>query len=146
MDKQNVIFLCTGNSARSQMAEGFVRALAGERFEAFSAGLEPRDLNQLAVRVMAEKGIDISDHESKSVDLYLGKRNFHHAIFVCRDAEKNCPTAYPFALRRYSWPLEDPAEATGDEKERLKAFRRVRDALELKIKGWLDEVSRESEA
>ena len=137
MERESVIFLCTGNSCRSQMAEGFLRALAGDRFEVFSAGLEPRGLNPLAVKAMAEIGIDISGQQSKGVEIYLGRRSFHHAVFVCRKAEENCPTAYPFALNRYSWPLEDPAQTEGDEQARLAVFRRVRDTIGRKVREWL---------
>lgn len=145
MDSQSVLFLCTGNSARSQMAEGFLRAMAGDRFEVFSAGLEPRGIHPMAVKVMAEKGIDISGQESKNVDRFLGHRSFQHVFFVCRNAEDNCPSVFPFALRKYSWPLEDPARAEGDEPVRLAAFRLVRDDIELKLKSWLAVVSTEGE-
>ena len=138
MQREQVIFLCTGNSCRSQMAEGFLRFLAGERYEVFSAGLEPREVNPLAIRVMAERGIDISCQESKSIDLFLGRKTFHRAIFVCRRAEENCPSVYPFALNKYSWPLDDPAATLGDEQTRLREFRRVRDEIEHKIKDWLE--------
>lgn len=137
MEKESVIFLCTGNSARSQMAEGLLRSLAGDRFEVFSAGLEPRGLNPLAVNVMTEIGIDISRQQSKSIDLYLGKKSFHHAIFVCRAAEENCPSIYPFALNKYSWHLDDPAAAGGEEQERLAVFRRVRNEIESKLRQWI---------
>ena len=145
MSRESVIFLCTGNSARSQMAEGFLRSLAGERYEVFSAGLEPRAVNPLAVKVMAERGIDISGQKSKGIEQFLGRISFRHAIFVCRKAEENCPSIYPFALNKYSWPLDDPAQAQGDEQARLNRFRRVRDEIERKIKEWLEMTSRESE-
>ena len=84
--KQNVLFLCTGNSCRSQMAEGFLRKYAGDRFEVFSAGLDPKPIHQLAIQVMDEVGVDIAEQQSKGVDTVLGKQSFTHAIFVCHQA------------------------------------------------------------
>src|SRR5664280_2052023 len=95
MEKLRVLFLCTGNSARSQMAEAFLRKYAGDRFEVHSAGLEPKDLNPLTVRVMEEAGFDMSGHRSKGIGEYLGKVLFQYLITVCDDAEKNCPTVWP---------------------------------------------------
>jgi arsenate reductase len=143
MTREKVIFLCTGNSCRSQMAEGFLRHMAGDRFEVFSAGLEPRELNPLAVKVMAERNIDISGQQSKSIENYLGRESFQHAIFVCRKAEENCPSAYPFALTKYSWSFDDPAATTGDESTRVAGFRRVRDEIEKKIHAWLTDLEQE---
>ncbi len=135
--KNNVLFLCTGNSCRSQMAEGFLRKHAGERFEAYSVGLEPRPVHPLAVRVMDEIGIDISGQVSKGVDTVLGKHSFRYAIFVCRHAEENCPSIYPFALEKLSWPFEDPAKFEGNEDETVAKFRQVRDQIDRKIQEWL---------
>jgi len=143
MEREKVIFLCTGNSCRSQMAEGFIRHLAGDRLDAYSAGLEPRDLHPLAVTVMAERGIDISGQRSKSIEIFLGRETFHHAIFVCRNAEDNCPSVYPFALKKYSWPFDDPAALTGDEVTILNGFRHIRDEIEKKIVAWLAELNQD---
>lgn len=136
MSKSNVLFLCTSNSARSQMAEGLLRKHAGDRYEALSAGLEPTTVHPLAIRAMNEVGINISGQRSKSVKEYLGKIALGHVIFVCARAEKNCPYLYP-PLVPESWPFEDPAACQGTEEERLERFRQVRDQIEARIKAWL---------
>lgn len=141
MSKQRILFLCTGNSARSQMAEAFLRKYAGEHFEAHSAGLEPAGLNPLTVRVMNEVGIDVSGQESKGVDTYLGKTLFQHLITVCDDADKNCPTIWPGVNTRMHWSFQDPARFEGSEEEKLARFRETRDLIEKKIKAWLAEQS-----
>lgn len=128
MNRPRVLFLCTGNSARSQMAEGILRARAGDRFEAFSAGLEPTAVHPLAIEAMAEIGIDISGQRAKSVAEYLGKEHFGHLITVCDRAAANCPT-FPGVARRLHWSLADPAAAEGDHEARLAVFREVRDRL-----------------
>jgi arsenate reductase len=135
--KENVLFLCTSNSARSQMAEALLRKHAGNRYDVFSAGVESGIVHPLAIRVMSEMGIDISGQRSKNVSEYLGKIPITHAIFVCERAQKNCPTIYPFALKVASWPFEDPAAVEGSEEERLQKFRDVRNRIEEKIKAWL---------
>ncbi len=137
VEKQRVLFLCTGNSARSQMAEAFLRIQAGDRFEAFSAGVEPKGINALTVRVMEEAGIDISSQRSEGVKEYLGRGLFQYLITLCDDAEKNCPTIWPGVNRRLHWAFDDPAAATGTEEERLAKFREVRDAIEQMIQEWL---------
>lgn len=139
MDKQKILFLCTGNSARSQMAEAFVRKYAGDTFEAHSAGLEPRGVNPLTIRVMNEVGIDISNQFSKGIEVYLGKMLFQYLITVCDDADKNCPTVWPGVNTRMHWSFEDPAKFEGTEEEKLAKFREVRDLMEKKIKEWLAE-------
>jgi arsenate reductase (thioredoxin) len=139
MDKQRVLFLCTGNSARSQMAEAFLRKYAGERFEAHSAGLEPRGINPLTVKVMEEAGFDMSGHRSKGVDDYLGKVHFQFLITLCDDAEKNCPTVWPGVNQRLHWSFEDPAKSEGTDEEKLAKFRQVRDLISARVKTWLIE-------
>jgi arsenate reductase (thioredoxin) len=139
MDKQKVLFLCTGNSARSQMAEAFVRKYAGDTFEAHSAGLEPRGVNPLTIKVMNEVGIDISNQASKGIEVYLGKMLFQYLITVCDDAEKNCPTVWPGVSTRMHWSFEDPAKFEGAEEEKLAKFREVRDLMEKKIRKWVAE-------
>lgn len=134
-----VLFLCTGNSARSQMAEAFLRYYAGDNFEAHSAGLEPKGLNPFTVRVMQEKGIDMSSHTSKGVDVYLGKVLFQYLVTVCDDADKNCPTVWPGVNTRLHWSFEDPAAFEGTDEAKLDKFRQVRDQIEGKIKSWLVE-------
>ena len=141
MSKQRILFLCTGNSARSQMAEAFLRKYAGEHFEAHSAGLEPAGLNPLTVKVMDEVGIDVSNQESKGVELYLGNTLFQYLITVCDDADKNCPTIWPGVNTRMHWSFQDPARFEGSEEEKLARFRETRDLIEKKIKAWLAEQS-----
>lgn len=143
--KQNVLFLCTGNSCRSQMAEGFLRKYAGERFDVFSAGLDPRPVHPLAVQVMGEIGIDISGQKSKGIETVLGKQSFKHAIFVCRDAEENCPSIYPFALEKLSWPFEDPAAFEGSQDATVAKFREIRDQIDKKIREWLELLNESDE-
>ena len=142
--KQNVLFLCTGNSCRSQMAEGLLRHLGGERFEALSAGLEPNDeVHPLAIQVMKEIGIDISSQQPKAVDVYLGKTMIHYLIVVCNKAQSTCPRIWPGLPneKRYYWPVNDPAEISGTTEERLAVFCEVRDELKEKITSWLYDIS-----
>jgi arsenate reductase len=122
-----VLFLCTQNSARSQMAEGLLRHLAGERFEVMSAGTEATHVRPLAMRAMAEVGVDISGQESKTLERYLGEP-FDYVVTLCDEANEACPF-FPGAKNRLHWSLEDPAQASGSEEERLAVFRRVRDEL-----------------
>ena len=138
MDKQRVIFLCTGNSARSQMAEAFLRKHASDRYDAYSAGLEPKGLNPFTIRVMDEIGVDISAYRSKGVGEYLGKVLFQYLITVCDAAEKNCPTVWPGVNRRMHWSFEDPAAFEGTEEEKLVKFREIRDLIEQKVLNWLN--------
>jgi arsenate reductase (thioredoxin) len=135
MDTVRVLFLCTHNSSRSQMAEGFVRALATERYAVASAGTEKRFVHPLAIRAMAERGIDISGHTSK---LYsdLPPARWDYLITVCDDANERCPFV-PGAMTRLHWSFEDPSQATGSEEVRLAVFRRVRDQIEARITQWL---------
>lgn len=137
MSRQRVLFLCTGNSARSQMAEAFLRKYGNGQFDAHSAGLEPKGVNPLTVRVMNEAGIDISRQSSKGIDTYLGKTLFQTLITVCDDADKNCPTVWPGVNTRLHWSFEDPARFEGTEEEKLAKFREVRDLIERRIKEWV---------
>jgi len=134
-----VLFLCTGNSARSQMAEAFLRKYGGEKYEAHSAGLEPKGLHPLTSQVMSEIGMDVSGQRSKGVDEYLGKVLFLYLITVCDDADKNCPTTWPGISNRMHWSFEDPAAFEGTEEEKLAKFRQVRDQIEKRVKDWLAE-------
>jgi arsenate reductase len=128
MSKQErVLILCTGNSARSQMAEGLLRQEGRERFEVLSAGTEPGRVNPLAIQAMHEIGIDISAHRSKSVDEF-GGQEFDYVITVCDRAKDNCPL-FPGRAQRIHWSFEDPAAAEGDDEARLYVFRRVRDEI-----------------
>src|SRR3712207_2643320 len=126
MEKARVLFLCTHNSARSQMAEG-LRHLAGDRFEAHSAGTEATHVRPLAIRAMNEIGVDISEQESKTLERYLGEP-FDYVITVCDDANEACPF-FPGAKKRLHWSLPNPSDAKGSEEERLAVFRSVRDQL-----------------
>jgi arsenate reductase len=129
--KPKVLFLCTGNSARSQMAEGYLRHVAGDRFEALSAGIDPKGLNPLAVEAMSEIGIDISQQTSKSAVSLLGQ-HIPYVVTVCDNAKERCPI-FPGTWEFLHWGLEDPAEAVGTHDERLTVFRRVRDEIVQKI-------------
>lgn len=137
MSRTRVLFLCTHNSARSQMAEGFLRAMAGDRFEAQSAGTEQTSVNPLAIRVMAERAIDISGHTSKVYDGLIGER-WDYLITVCDDANERCPIV-PGVAKRLHWSFDDPSRAPGPEAERLVVFRRVRDEIEARLAEWLRE-------
>ncbi len=137
MAKQNVLFLCTGNSARSQMAEALLRSLGGDRFEAYSAGVEPKGLHPLAIQAMDEVGIDIRGQRSKGLGAYLGRLYVHQLITVCDDAAARCPTAWPNLNHREHWSVADPARAEGAETPRLEAFRAARDELRARIEAWL---------
>ncbi len=138
MNKPKILFLCTGNSARSQLAEGLLRAMAGEQFEIFSAGTEPKGRILPEVQeVMREAGIDISGQWSKSVTEYLGKVHFAHVVTVCADAEENCPAVFLNMGTHEHWPFDDPAKF--DEENRLASTRRVRDQIEQRLRLWLGE-------
>ena len=130
-----VLFLCTHNSARSQMAEGFLRAMAGDRFEAGSAGTEKTSVNPLAVRAMAELGIDLGGHTSK-VYADVASEGWDYLITVCDDANERCPWV-PGSVKRLHWSFPDPSRATGSEEERLAVFRRVRDQIQERLTDWL---------
>jgi arsenate reductase (thioredoxin) len=130
--RTRVLFLCTHNSARSQMAEGLLRHLAGDRFEAFSAGTEATHVRPLAVRAMNEVGVDISGQESETLDRYL-REPFDYVITVCDEANEACPF-FPGASERLHWSFPDPSKAQGNEEERLGLFRRVRDDIEGRIR------------
>ena len=141
MNSQKVVlFLCTGNSARSQMAETLLRRHAGDRFDAFSAGLEPRAIHPLTLQVLAEIGIDTGGLRSKDVHEFLGKMVVHHAIVVCAKAQQKCPHVYPFALECIFWPFEDPAAFEGTDEQKLEKFREVRDQIDERIQTWIKEM------
>jgi arsenate reductase len=135
-NKIKVLFLCTGNSARSQMAEAFLRKYARERFDVFSAGLEPTAVNPLTIQVMEEIGVNMSSHRSKHLDVYVGKVNFNYLITVCDNAEKKCPF-FPGVGIRLHWPFDDPARASGNDAEKLAKFRQVRDQIDSRVREWL---------
>ena len=137
--KPGIVVLCTGNSCRSQMAEGFLRHHAGDRFEVYSAGTEPAEsVHPLSVEVMRERGIDISEQEPEHLRQYLGKVPIHTAIIVCDGANKTCPAVWPGAHERLFWPFEDPAAFAGSREESLAKFRQIRDRIEARILDWLE--------
>ena len=125
--RTRVLFLCTHNSSRSQMAEGLLRDLAGDRFDVFSAGTEKDRVHPLAIEAMGERGIDISGHSSKTLDAFAGQ-SFDYVITVCDQANESCPI-FPGAAHRMHWSFEDP-RATG-------AFRRVRDEIEARLRAFI---------
>src|SRR5262249_15376745 len=128
MTKQRVLILCTGNSAHSQMAEGLLRALAGDKVEVFSAGTKPSVIKPLAIRVMGEVGIDIHQQRSKHLNEFL-HQPFDYVITVCDDAAEACPV-FPGKAERIHWSIPDPAVVSGGEEEQITAFRQARDQLE----------------
>ncbi len=134
--RARVMFLCTGNSCRSQMAEGLLRAMAGHRFAVYSAGLEPRPIPEMARQVMREIGIDIDGQRPKSVLDFLGREHFGYLITVCDRADSLCPI-FPGVSNRQHWPVKDPSDVEGTEEKRLAAFRETRDELMFKISTWL---------
>lgn len=133
--RKRVLFLCTHNSARSQMAEAFLRRMAGDDYEVVSAGTEPAGVHPLAIRAMAEIGIDIGTQRSKSFQEYL-QVPFDYVITVCDQAREACPV-FPGAKNQVHWSFDDPAQAQGTEEEQLAVFRRVRDAIRHQIQRFL---------
>lgn len=136
MQKTSVLFLCSGNSARSQMAEAILRRRAGDYFEVYSAGLEPRGANPYTLRVLDEIGADTAPLRSKALSSFIGKQHFGYLITVCSNAEEKCPI-FPGMGMRLHWPFDDPAAFHGSEEETLTVFRQVRDQIDAKIQDWL---------
>ena len=140
--RPQVLFLCTHNTARSQMAEALLKKHAGDRVEVYSAGYEPTDINPFTRQVMEEMGLDLSGQYAKGVKEYLGKINFAYVIIVCARAEKTCPTAFPsISQQRLFWPFEDPVAFEGTEEEKLAKFRDIRDQIDRRICQWLSELA-----
>ena len=137
MDRKRVLFLCTGNTARSQMAEAILRARAGDRFEALSAGLRPSEIRPETLQVLREAGIPTEGLRSKGVDEFLGSVFVNYLITVCDEAEDKCPRIWPQGGVRIFWPIDDPARVEGSEDEVLQAFRDARDELTDRIEEWL---------
>jgi arsenate reductase len=136
--KPRVLILCTGNSARSQMAEGLLRQMAGDRLDVHSAGTRPGSVRPEAIAALAELGIDIRGHWSKHVDDFAGQ-HFDYVVTVCDHARESCPV-FPVQTRRIHWSFEDPAAATGDEAHRLAEFRRVRDQIARRLSEFVDSL------
>ena len=137
--KKRVLFLCTGNSCRSQMAEGWLRHLGGEQFDVVSAGTHRVGLNPYAVRVMQESHVDISNHVSERVDPYL-EQHFDYVITVCDRAQENCPI-FPGASSMQHWSFDDPAKAKGTYEQQLVVFRKIRDEIAERIRHFIKDVS-----
>jgi arsenate reductase len=141
MAKQNVLFICVHNSARSQMAEAWLNTLCGDRFTAESAGLEPGTINPLVVEVMREAGIDLSQKKTQAVfDVWKSGKLFQYVIAVCAESEeKGCPI-FPGVTTRLSWPFPDPARVEGSDQERLQQVRTIRDNIRTRIEQWCEEM------
>jgi arsenate reductase len=139
MAKIRVLFLCSGNSARSQMAEAFLRQHAGDRFEVYSAGLEPRPINPFTFRVMEERGISMAGHHAKDIAQFVGQVHFGYLITVCDRAAEACPI-FPGMGARLHWPFDDPAAFVGSEEETLAVFRTVRDQIEARLLEWIKTI------
>jgi len=137
MDKKKVIFICTGNACRSQMAEGLLRHMAGDKFEVYSAGSQPSRLHPASVAVMAEWGIDIAHHTAEPIDDYLDT-GIDIAITVCDNAQQSCPT-FPGNVEQIHWGLDDPYHGWGADPEDLPPYRETRDELKKRIEGFITE-------
>lgn len=137
MAKPNVLFLCTGNSCRSQMAEGLLRELS-DAYNVYSAGTDPAEaVHPIAIEVMQEKGIDISEQLPKHVNEFLGRLPVEHLIIVCEGADGSCPRIFPGMVNRQLWPFDDPADFIGSPEATKAKFRAVRDEIEAKLTEWL---------
>jgi arsenate reductase len=143
LEKLNVLFVCTGNTCRSQMAEGLLRKRAGEYLNAFSAGSDAGErVNPYAIKVMDEIGINLDGHYPKDIDVFLGKTTLHYVIIVCDSAARKCPRIWPGALNRIAWPFKDPSEFVGaTEEETLAKYREVRDLIAARIDEWLADAN-----
>ena len=141
MAKQHVLFLCTDNSARSQMAEAFLRKYGSNEFYAHSAGLQPAVINPYTVQVLEEVGIDIGGQFAKPLDTYLGKIDFSYLITVCSNAEEHCPI-FPGMGDRIHWPLEDPAACDGSDEIKLAKFREIRNQIKTRVISWLKKMDK----
>jgi len=140
----SVLFLCTGNSARSQMAEAFLRRFGDDAYDSFSAGIEPATLNPFTRRVMDEIGFDLAGHYSKNIKEFIDTVQFDYLITVCDDADQNCPV-FPGSGERIHWSFQDPAAFNGSEDETLNEFREVRDLIQEKVLSWVLERGTASE-
>lgn len=136
--RKRVLILCTGNSARSQMAEGLLRKMADDYVEVASAGVAPTSVRPEAVEAMSEVGIDISNHRSKSIDQFLGEA-FDYVITVCDNANEQCPV-FPGNTHRIHWSFDDPAAATGNDEDKLTVFRRVRNEIQQRLRVFVSEL------
>lgn len=144
MERRRVLFICVGNSARSIMGEAILRQLASDRYEVHSAGLSPTAVRPETLTVLQEAGFDTQGLQSKCVDEYLGRVFCHFVITVCEEAAEGCPRVWPPGGVPLSWPVPDPALESGDEEQRMQAFRRARDDLRARIEGWLEVQANDS--
>jgi arsenate reductase (thioredoxin) len=135
--KPRVLFVCTHNAARSQMAEALLRHYAGECFEVLSAGVAPTEVHPLTRQVLMAIGLDPSGLYAKNLDDFFAKVSIAYAIIVCDQAEDGCPRLYPFTLQTLHWPFDDPTQVEGSTAERLHAFRAVRDQIDHRLRAWL---------
>jgi arsenate reductase (thioredoxin) len=139
MNKLRVLFLCSANTSRSQMAEALLRHHGEDRFEVISAGLEPGVVNPFAIQAIEEMGLSLEGHRAKAVKDFLGQ-SFHYLITVCSNAEEKCPI-FPGVIYRLYWPFEDPAALVGSDPEKRAKFREVRDQIDAQIQTWVEEIS-----
>jgi arsenate reductase len=137
MTKENVLFLCTGNSARSLMAEALLRDRAGDVFNVYSAGTTPRGVNPLTLRVLREIGVDVDGLRSKSIAEFWGKTAVEYLIVVCAATDRACPNAWPGVRQRLIWRFEDPARGEDTDDDPLDRFREVRDLIDQRIADWV---------
>ncbi len=144
--KTKLLFLCTGNSARSQMGEALLRHHAGSHFEVYSAGLEPKGIHPYTIKVLNEIGLDIREQRSKNVREYMGFVHFGYMITVCSDADAKCPTTFPGVGQRLRWFFDDPAAVAGTDDEKLQTFRATRDLIDARLRAWLTELGVPDEA
>jgi arsenate reductase (thioredoxin) len=140
MSLPSVLFLCTGNSARSQMAEAFMKKYASDTFIADSAGIEPKGIHPLTIQVMQEMGIDMSGHRSKDLQEFMGRKHSSYIITVCGHADQNCPRGLWSTGQKIHWPFEDPAAFEGTETEKLAKFREVRDQIDQRVRNFIKET------
>ncbi len=139
MNKLRVLFLCSANTSRSQMAEALLRHHGGDRFEVISAGLEPGVVNPFAIQAIEEMGLSLEGHHAKAVKDFLSQ-SFHYLITVCSNAEEKCPI-FPRVIYRLYWPFEDPAALVGSDTEKLAKFCEVRDQIDAQIQTWVQEIT-----
>jgi arsenate reductase len=145
--RPSILVLCTGNSCRSQMAEGFFRALANDQFSVHSAGTDPKpEVHPLAIEVMREIGVDISQHRPKDITEFLGRLSRGYLIVVCDRANDSCPRTFPGQWERLYWPFEDPADFHGSREDTLAEFRKVRDEIKAAIVAWLAQRQQQQQA
>jgi arsenate reductase (thioredoxin) len=140
MRKKNVLFLCIGNSCRSQIGEALLRTRHGDRFEAYSAGLDPKGIHPLTLQVLEEVGIETKQLRSKRVKEYLGRLWVNYLVIVCDDAADRCPRIFPGMGQRFAWRFDDAPAFQGTDEERLQKFREVRDQIDATIETWVKEL------